>query len=181
MIFSIGYGALSYEAFVQALRDRKIQYLIDVRSVPASRYRPEFNREQLSRVLRRGGINYVFMGDQLGGRPEDPGCYINGKIQYHRVMETDEFRTGIQRLVTAVDKGLSIALMCSEGRPESCHRSKLIGVALENIGWTVRHLTPEGAELTQARVMELVTGGQEDLFGHRLTSRKRYGMEEEPE
>jgi len=66
--------------------------------------------------------------------------------------------------------------MCSEGRPEQCHRSKMIGEALAAAGIPVRHIDEDGRVLTQQQVMDRLTGGQLDFFGGpALTSRKRHG------
>jgi uncharacterized protein (DUF488 family) len=74
--------------------------------------------------------------------------------------------------------------MCSEGRPEQCHRSKLIGEALATAGIHVCHIDETGQLLTQQQVIDRLTRGQLDLFGPTtFTSRKRYGPikdEDEP-
>jgi hypothetical protein len=65
--------------------------------------------------------------------------------------------------------------MCSEGRPEQCHRSKLIGEALALMGIPLSHIDEDGMLLSQAQVIDRLTHGQLDLFGQpAFTSRKRY-------
>ena len=85
-IFTIGYGAREIDAFIAALQQQHIEFLIDVRSRPYSRYKPDFSRDALEGHLRRAGIRYVFLGDSLGGRPADPTCYdADGKVDLTRV------------------------------------------------------------------------------------------------
>jgi hypothetical protein len=73
---------------------------------------------------------------------------------------------------------MSLVLMCSEGRPEECHRSKLVGVSLADLGIAVSHLDEEGLARSQDEVISRLTGGQLDLFGTpSFTSRKRYGAD----
>ena len=116
------------------------------------------------------------MGDTLGGQPRDPDCYTDGKVDYEKVRRQPFFQSGLERLRKAHERRLRAALMCSEGRPEQCHRSKMIGEALAAAGIPVRHIDEDGQLLTQAQVMDRLTGGQFDLFGGpALTSRKRYG------
>ena len=67
-IFTIGYGDRSIDEFIDVLRQHNLDYLIDVRSAPYSRFKPEFSKDALERALRQQGIRYVFMGDTLGGR-----------------------------------------------------------------------------------------------------------------
>jgi uncharacterized protein (DUF488 family) len=75
------------------------------------------------------------------------------------------FCEGITRLNTAVSKGISFALMCSELRPEECHRSKLIGEALKRLGIEIHHIDADGSLVDQSTVIDRITGGQDDLFG----------------
>ena len=83
---------------------------------------------------------------------------------------------GIERVRRAREEGIRLALMCSEGRPEDCHRSKLVGQSLAELGIPVTHLDEAGVPRTQDEVIGRLTGGQLDLFGEpSFTSRKRYG------
>lgn len=177
-IFTIGYGARSLEELIAVLREKRVAFLIDVRSQPYSRYKPEYGKEALQARLKEEGIRYVFMGDQLGGRPADPACYTaGGKVDYKKVARTPGYIEGIGRLREARTQGLSVVLMCSEGKPENCHRSKLIGATLEAEGIAVAHIDEHDQTLTQEDVRLRVIGGQPSLFGpdfHQLTSRKRY-------
>jgi uncharacterized protein (DUF488 family) len=183
-LHTIGYGARTLDQFVAALRAHHIEFVVDVRTAPYSKFKPEFTREPLEAALRERGIRYLFMGDTLGGQPRDPDCYTEGKVDYDKVRQQDFFKAGLQRLCKAHQQGVRAALMCSEGKPEQCHRSKMIGEALAALGIPVRHIDEDDQALTQTQVMDRLTGGQFDLFGGpTLTSRKRYGpgREEEPE
>lgn len=174
-IYTVGYGARSFDEFVALLRRYEIACLVDVRSAPYSRYRPEFSKQALDLALSAQSIRYVFLGNALGGRPDDPDCYVAGKVDYDRVGEKEGYRRGIERVRRAAGQGIRLALMCSEGRPEDCHRSKLLGASLEKVGVPVLHIDTDGALQPQSEVIERLTGGQLDLFGDpSFTSRKRY-------
>ncbi len=186
-VYTIGYGARSVEALIAVLRGHAITTLVDVRSAPYSRYKPEFAKEALERALKDAGLRYVYLGDALGGRPADPDCYVDDKVDYERVKSKEFYQAGIVRVQSAWQRGVRFVLMCSEGKPEQCHRSKLIGESLVALGVPVVHIDENDELRSQQEVIERLTGGQLPLFGdYEFTSRKRYsqttrGAEEEDE
>lgn len=177
-VYTIGYGARDMAAFVRLLQEHEIAYLIDVRSKPYSRYKPEFSKQALQESLHEQHIHYVFMGDELGGQPPDASCYdAEGKVDYEKCAQRALYREGIRRLHEAQAKGLRVALMCSEGKPESCHRSKLIGETLAADGVSVIHIDEKNVLVPHREVMLRVIKGQPSLFGDdffQFSSRKRY-------
>jgi uncharacterized protein (DUF488 family) len=174
-LYTIGYGARTLDEFIAALKANRIEYLVDVRTAPYSKFKPEFSKDLLQYHVERTGMHYLFMGDALGGQPKDPACHTDGKVDYDKVRAQPWFQQGIERLRKAVELGRRAALMCSEGRPEQCHRSKLIGEALAAAGIPVCHIDEDGGLLTQAQVIHRLTKGQMDLFGQAsFTSRKRH-------
>jgi uncharacterized protein (DUF488 family) len=178
-LYTIGYGARTLDEFIAELKANHIEYLIDVRTAPYSKFKPEFSKELLQYHLERADIRYLFMGDTLGGQPKDPACHTDGKVDYDKVRVQPFFQTGIQRLRKAFEQQKPVALMCSEGRPEQCHRSKLIGEALAAIGIPVSHIDEDGEVVSQTQVIDRLTKGQMSLFGETsFTSRKRYGARE---
>jgi uncharacterized protein (DUF488 family) len=94
-IFSIGHSNRSIQAFIELLRQHNIQILIDVRSSPYSRYVPHFNSTALAPAVERADIKYMFMGKDLGGRPEREDFYDeNDHVLYNRVAESAIFCKG---------------------------------------------------------------------------------------
>jgi uncharacterized protein (DUF488 family) len=179
-LFTIGYGARTLDEFIATLKANRIEYLVDVRTAPYSKFKPEFSKDLLQYHVERAGIHYLFMGDTIGGQPKDPACHTDGKVDYDKVRAQPTFQSGIERLRKAVELGRRAALMCSEGRPEQCHRSKMIGEALVAAGVPVCHIDEDGGLLTQAQVIYRLTKGQLDLFGQAsFTSRKRYAPSED--
>ncbi len=152
-IYTIGYGARDIESLIELLLAYQIAFLIDVRSEPYSRYKPEFSKAALQASLAQAGIRYVFMGDQLGGRPKDKECYVDGKIDYELVLEMPFYQAGIERLQKAFDQQQRVALMCSEGKPEQCHRSKLIGDTLDQLDVDVVHIDENGELKSQDEIL----------------------------
>lgn len=175
-IYTIGYGSRSIEQFIAVLQQHEIAYLIDVRSTPYSRYKPDFSKEALAGELQRHRIRYVFMGDTLGGHPDDKTCYDEeGQVDYEKVKDTGGYKRGIERLQTAYAQQQCVALMCSEGKPEQCHRSKLIGMSLDKKDIPVIHIDENDEEQIQEKVIDRLTRGQMRLFGEdTFHSRKQY-------
>jgi uncharacterized protein (DUF488 family) len=179
-IYTIGYGARTMDDFLRTLADHRIAYLVDVRSAPYSRFKPEFSKDALKTRLTAAGIRYIYLGDKLGGQPDDPACYADGKVVYAAVAELPAFREGLGRVEQAFRQQLRVALMCSEGKPEQCHRSKLIGQELAGLGIPVVHIDENDALVQQEDVIFELTDGQLSLFGDpEFTSRKRYRKESE--
>lgn len=173
-VFTIGHGNHSQQIFREQLRHAGVSYVVDVRSAPYSRFQPDFSREPLAHFLKEDRIGYVFMGDLLGGRPADESCYIDGRVDYAIVRSKEFFVQGISRLKKAYGKGFSICLLCSEGHPSHCHRSKLVAEALVDDGIEVSHIMPDGSHRSQAEVIADLTDGQFSLFAEHFKSRKVY-------
>lgn len=166
-LYSIGHGRRPIEEFVALLKQYNITHLADVRSIPLSRFNPQYNRSRLQRSLSENDINYTFMGDELGGRPKEASCYNEkGRVDYGRVKETKFFREGIEALREAFAKDLRLAIMCSESRPCECHRSRLIGTVLKIEGITIIHIDEKGVLQTQETVEKAwrPNDGQPTLF-----------------
>ena len=176
-VFTIGYGARELEEFLAVLHDNQIQYLLDVRTNPYSSFKPTFSKQDLQAFLESHNIHYIFMGDSLGGQPDDNRCYTGGKVDYSKVARQSFFLAGIERLHEASRQGHRVAVMCSEGKPENCHRSKLIGKTLTSGGVEVIHIDEQDQLISQRDVLLRITGGQPSLFGDdffTFKSRKKY-------
>jgi uncharacterized protein (DUF488 family) len=179
-LYTIGHGARRIEDFLETLRNFSIEYLIDIRSQPYSKFNPQYNQGELKLFLERNGITYVFMGESIGGRPLDPSCYDNeGRVDYEKVRLKEFFLKGIERLKTAYIKNIPIAIMCSESKPSECHRSKLIGRVLSLDKIYLKHIDERNKVKTQAEVINELNKGLSDttLFNDTPvngTSRKSY-------
>lgn len=181
-IFTIGYGHRSLEDFVDILRSHNIQFLGDVRSRPYSRFNPDFSKDVLANKLKPYGVTYVFLGDTLGGDPDAPDVRRQSRqigetdtstyvVDYGRVREQPAFKEGMRRLHSAWNQHLRLALMCSESRPEQCHRVRLVGVQLDEDGIPVLHIDENGVLQSQANIMLRVDKGQTTLPGLGMSPR----------
>ena len=144
--------------------------LADVRSQPYSRRFPHFSRDAIRQSVREGGVEYVFLGKELGARTENAACYRGGKVQYSLVAGELTFQQGLDRLLQGM-KSHQIALMCAERDPLECHRAVLVGRAIYGRGVLVSHILGDGDlethEELEKRMLRLLKIPEGDLFRSR--------------
>jgi uncharacterized protein (DUF488 family) len=164
ILWTIGHSNTEVQDLVCNLQANDIQVVADVRSWPRSRYAPWFDQEALGQTLKDSGIQYVWMGPELGGRPDDPASYMpDGKVRYDLIAETEVFRDGIRRLREGI-ASMRVAIMCSEENPEHCHRRLLVSRVLIGDGVEVRHIRRGGiVEPEPGFVVQTGLFGDEEL------------------
>ncbi len=142
-LLTVGHSNYEMKAFISLLHKHGVTAVADVRSSPYSRFLPHFNRAALKEALATEEIRYVFLGQELGARPKNRECYINGKAVYEKIAATDEFHEGIQRVLKGVRK-YRLSLMCAEKDPLTCHRAVLVCQHLQNFGLHISHILKDG-------------------------------------
>ena len=166
-IYTIGHLTHEIENFIALLKRHRINAVADVRSVPYSRWQPQFNREDLVETLKAHGIAYVFLGKELGARSDDPECYEDGRVKYRLLAKTPLFRSGIERIRDGCIRK-RIALMCAEKDPLDCHRTILVARELVEAGADVAHVLSNGHvephSVTMKRLFEQLKIPETDLF-----------------
>lgn len=152
-VWTVGHSNHELEDFARLVLRERIEVLVDVRSFPYSRYAPHFNRDELEAAMAQRGVRYMFMGEELGGRPTREEHYdAEGHALYGPMSEEEPFKTAVERLIDGAHRH-RIALVCSEGNPHDCHRRLLVGKVLSDRGVELRHILPNGtirAELSVA-------------------------------
>jgi len=149
-ILTIGHSRHPLERFIALLQEAQVTALADVRSAPMSRFSPHFNRGALATSLAAQGIAHVFLGKELGGRPQQQSLFTAGVADYEKMAASPEFRVGLARLTEAAERH-RVAVMCSEADPLDCHRCLLVGRALAGGGIDVGHILASGAVVTHAQ------------------------------
>jgi uncharacterized protein (DUF488 family) len=143
VIFTIGHSTHTIDEFVELLQAHGVKEIADVRSIPRSRYNPQFNSDALKRSLQQTHIRYKPL-EKLGGLRHAKKDSINlgwrnasfrGFADY---MSGSEFEKGLASLAK-IASARSTAIMCAEAVPWRCHRS-LIADALTKEGWLVRDI-----------------------------------------
>jgi uncharacterized protein (DUF488 family) len=179
VIWTIGHSNHTLDHFLDLLRTHAIDVVADVRSTPFSRRHPHFNRERLKAALANAGggtgagIDYIFLGAELGARSPDRACYdAEGRVVYERLARTEAFKAGIVRVTTEAETR-RVTLMCAEKDPLACHRTILVTPRLIARGLTVMHILADASiephtPATEDRLIaETFKREQPDLFRSR--------------
>jgi len=154
-LFTIGHSNHPIEHFLALLRRHGVEVVADVRSRPYSRFVPHFGKERLARLLEDEGLGYLFLGQQLGGKPVQ-GDPPEAQLDYRARIEEASFRQGIQTLLDELAKR-RVALICRERDPLDCHRLHLICRYLRPLAMDIRHILPDGeVEMQQATERRLL-------------------------
>ena len=93
----------------------------------------------MKQVLFNNGIEYIFLGDNLGARIKAPECYKNGHAKYDLISNHPIFQEGIVRILKEIKK-FSVAMMCAEKDPINCHRTILVCKQLKNYEIQIVHI-----------------------------------------
>lgn len=175
-LFTIGHSNLELEEYLQIILTHDISAVCDVRSRPGSYRHPQFNREPLEECLRSSGLRYKFLGESLGGRPEDPRYYFrDGRVNYEQRRRARDFQAEIDQII-ALSQKAKIVLMCAEEDPLHCHRFLMICPALVERGNSPVHIRRGGklesqleAEDRLLKLQDLSGFASDSLFANERT------------
>lgn len=123
VVLTVGHSNKSIEQFLHLVQQAGVETVVDCRTRPYSRFCPWFGRDRLRESLQSVGITYHYRGKNLGG-----------------LGANERFPETVEEVLTMPRP----ALLCSEGKPEGCHRSTLLAPAFHEQGATVRHLLWSG-------------------------------------
>jgi uncharacterized protein (DUF488 family) len=144
-LFTIGYEQAAPTAVLAELGDARVDVLVDVRAVTASR-RPGFSKRQLAAALEESGISYIHLR-ALGTPAEGRAAARSGKFQELRRifgahMRTPPAREALDELTTLVRSGKRVCLLCYERDHTHCHRSQLAEMVCEQVQTKTENLVP---------------------------------------
>ena len=155
VVFTVGHSNVALADFIALLQRHTIGVLVDVRSAPYSKYVPHFNGPALKEAVVAAGMKYLYLGNELGGRPRDRQFYdADGHARYDLLASSPLFLAGIERLIGELGENL-VAIMCGEENPTECHRRLLVGRVLAERGVDVRHIRGDGRVQTDEDLLEL--------------------------
>jgi uncharacterized protein (DUF488 family) len=147
-LYTIGHSTHEINYFIDLLKTYGVNCVVDVRTLAASRFNPQYNKSALSVSLRDNKITYIHMPVEFGARHTDPSLITNGRVDFNKVRNSNSFRKGVERLRHGVNKGFTIALMCAEADPLECHRFSMISVALKD-EFDIVHILKDKTSITQ--------------------------------
>jgi len=143
-VWTIGHSNHPIDRFFELLKRHDIEAVADVRSVPYSRFARHFIREAFEKALKTVDVRYLFLGAELGGRPNLDEFYdSDGHVLYSRLAESSAFMIGIERL-SNVAAEFRTAIMCSEEDPAVCHRHLLVSRVLVTRNVEIAHIRKSG-------------------------------------
>lgn len=155
--FTIGHSNHSNESFLFLLKKYNVEYIIDVRSNPYSKYAVNFNRELLKKTLAENHILYSYMGDDLGARYSNPSLIDqDGKVSFNKVRSTKKFQHALEKLKNEIVKGYTIAILCSEKDPLDCHRFVLISRCLVDKNININHILTDGTKISNQELEKVL-------------------------
>lgn len=140
-IFTIGHSNYDVERLVDMLRRYNINCVVDIRGTPYSKYNVQYNKEIIQKTLVREGFVYIYMAKELAAKRINKDSYNEeGYFDFEKVRYEDDFINGIKRLSNGCEKGYRIALLGAMQDPIRCHRAILVGRALRDEGFEVKHI-----------------------------------------
>jgi uncharacterized protein (DUF488 family) len=147
-ILTVGHSNHEEADFLALLRGAGIELVVDVRRHPSSRRLPHFERSALAASLKEAGIDYEWMGEELGGRRQPAPDSVNDAWEdgqargYADHMGSEEFAAALAEL-ERLGSGRRTAVICAEADWHHCHR-RMVSDALVARGGTVLHLRETG-------------------------------------
>lgn len=169
-IYTIGHSNHDIETFITLLKGHEIDVLGDVRSSPYSKYASHFNREYLKAVLKKNGIKYIFLGDQLGAKPKYNASVVDGQVKFSLLAKESYFHDGLKRVRIGAES-YKLSLMCAEKDPLSCHRTILVCRNLHSEDLCIKHIhadsTLEDHRDLEIRLLKSLKIPADDLFKSR--------------
>jgi uncharacterized protein (DUF488 family) len=162
-VLTIGHSNHTVGHFLSLLKALAIQVAVDARSQPYSKYATRFDHEALKLALQDAGIRYLYLGRELGGRPEGDEFYDgDGHVLYDRVAASSLFQEGLSRLERGI-REYKVALLCAEENPAACHRRLLVGRVLFDRGIQVEHIRGDGRIQSEEEVAAEVDPNRDQL------------------
>jgi uncharacterized protein (DUF488 family) len=142
-LFTLGYEKSSLADFLRALKDAKVELVIDTRAVAASR-RAGFSKKMLAASLEDEGIKYLHL-QKLGTPAEGREAARSGNFKklwqiYSKHIKTKDAREQLDALEDMVREGRRLCLLCYEREPTECHRSKIAEIMQARTGRKVENL-----------------------------------------
>jgi len=164
VIYSIGHSTHTGENFLKLLTTHGIEVVADVRSRPYSRFSPQFNRDALRDLLQEAGIRYLFLGRELGGKPQDLERPLADELVWEYLKSRPQFKEGLGQLLGEARQA-RVCLLCAEADPARCHRGQLLAPELVAQGAQVRHILADGTLLDHQELeIPLKKPSQKRLF-----------------
>lgn len=111
----IGYVGHSIESLNEMMVDEGVTVLVDIRSVPLSKYYHWFNSDKIKSGLE---CRYMWAGNHLGGKGMD----------WNNVRVRRKWEEALKKMVDKLCVKDNVCLMCCEKDWWRCHRKILVDI-----------------------------------------------------
>jgi uncharacterized protein (DUF488 family) len=138
-IYTLGHNSLNFMQFITLIQANNITHIVDIRSIPYSKFAPWSDKSRLPELLRPFKINYTYLGHKLGGKK----LPFTKAVKQQGITPQDVYDQGIQVLLQLSMRG-NLTLLCAEGDPAKCHRQHIIAQTLMDSGTKVLHILKDG-------------------------------------
>jgi len=120
-ILTIGHSTITAEDFVRILSNYAVNLVVDIRTLPRSRYNPQFNKDILPATLIERGIDYQHMPGLGGLRRPLPNplntWWHNPSFRgFADYMAAPDFDQNLGILIDLAQKH-KLVLVCAEALP----------------------------------------------------------------
>lgn len=154
-IYTIGHSNYPVEKLIDMLKHYNINTVVDIRGTPYSKYNVQYNKETIAETLKEAGFIYIYMAKEFAAQRENKISYTKeGYSDFEKVITEREFLSGIERLKAGCEKGYNIALLGAMQDPIRCHRSILVGKALREHKFNVKHILDDYSIASQEEIEE---------------------------
>ena len=128
MIYTIGYGNKGLKYLINELLKNNINNLLHVRSIPYSKYNPDFNKDWFKYELDKKNINYYWFGKNIGG--------LGDNVNHEETLDKIAKEYGNE-------EKKHCAIMCSEEDFKRCHKEQLADKLVDRGCMVVKHIFRE--------------------------------------
>lgn len=156
-IYTVGHSNYSVDRLIDMLKKYDINCVVDIRGTPYSKYNVQYNKETIRNTLISAGFVYIYMAKELAAKRENKESYNKeGYSDFEKVCKEEDFFAGIERLKNGCTKGYRIALLGAMQEPIRCHRSILVGRALREYGFEVKHILHDYSIASQDDIEDML-------------------------
>ena len=156
-IYTLGHSNYTIEKLIDMLKKYNINCVVDIRGTPYSKYNVQFAKEIIRYTLTKAGFIYIYMAKEFAAKRINKESYNEeGYSDFELVVNEKDFLDGIERLKNGCNKGYRIALLGAMQEPIRCHRSILVGRALIEYGFNVKHILDDYSIASQDDIEDML-------------------------
>ena len=163
-LYTYGNTHIDVAELIPLLHQYGINCVVDCRPENNLRIRQDTPSDELSATLRQHHIAYLPFYQHFGAFPADT-LYSSGEPIYRKVVKTEKYLKGIERLNNGIQKGYTICIIDNQADTEKSVRYTILGEYLKE-ACNIIHLLPNGHYKTQSEVAQHIEE-KEDRQRHR--------------